>query len=394
VPRERDCRECGALALTRHSSHGSAISNAALHREISLEQAKLRADFFDFFMAETESDKVALLPQLSHKFCELLHATEPALIPRQVGRDALKAFVQQLCKTFVHEMRDRASNTSTEMASDALATYLSQPDAAGFCDLRALLILAKCENEIVQTMIKASVPSTLVKALYLFYDLPDVSVDAVKTSQRTQMQETFIQLLCSICQHPASAREITEMQDLGRLFDLLTTPCPAYNSRWHKGTAEVLRLMLRRSTDEIIKYIHENGCISCTIEMLQQDSSSFIPSDVVDIFETLCVCLKESGLRSTALLDDFTSCQGYSFAQDLALSVEQDWAETAPAELSGLVTAIAKLSFYGTAVIPPVVNRKNVFLDPSFQVPTPQGPDTCVRDLHAISVLYSLFLKA
>ena len=72
-------------------------------------------------------------------------------------------------------MRRRASNQSTEAAAGAIAQFLevsaNETDSHGWMLISTVNLLAAGGDKIVDVMTTASVPSTLVKCLYLFFDL-------------------------------------------------------------------------------------------------------------------------------------------------------------------------------------------------------------------------------
>lgn len=78
----------------------------------------------------------------------------------------------------VSEVRRRASNQSTEMASSAIAQFLevsaspNEPASRGWLLLTAINLLAGAGPRVVEALASQALPSTLVKCLYLFFDLP------------------------------------------------------------------------------------------------------------------------------------------------------------------------------------------------------------------------------
>lgn len=117
-------------------------------------------------------------------------------------------------------------------------------------------------------MTAAAVPSTLVKCLYLFFDLPIVeddepSADGGAVSEfnaherRTLLQKVFVQLLVKLCSYPYPAEELARMDDLTLLFSAITSPCPIHNIVWRKNAAEILTTISRNGlTDAVVSYIH------------------------------------------------------------------------------------------------------------------------------------------
>lgn len=128
-------------------------------------------------------------------------------------------------------------------------------------------------------MTVAAVPSTLVKCLYLFFDLPIVQEKTTGTSnpstaavssttinctpleKRQMLQKIFAQLLIKLCSYPYPAEELARMDDLTLLFSAITSPCPTHNTIWRKNAAEILTTISRHGlTDTVISYIHCEYC--------------------------------------------------------------------------------------------------------------------------------------
>nr|XP_022910506.1 WD repeat and FYVE domain-containing protein 3-like [Onthophagus taurus] len=118
------------------------------------------------------------------------------------------AFCQQVSLLMVSEIRKRASNQSTEAASCAIAKFLEiencEESSNGWMLLSTLNLLAAGDSNLVQVMSDVSVPSTLVKCLYLFFDLPEMSEleantkdgnsDFTPRERRILLQKIFVQV--------------------------------------------------------------------------------------------------------------------------------------------------------------------------------------------------------
>lgn len=117
------------------------------------------------------------------------------------------AFSQQVSKLMVSEIRRRASNQSTEAASIAIVKFLEiencEESSNGWMLLSALNLLAAGDASLIQVMTAASVPSTLVKCLYLFFDLPEIPEDQANLNdgseftqkeRRILLQKIFVQV--------------------------------------------------------------------------------------------------------------------------------------------------------------------------------------------------------
>jgi hypothetical protein len=121
----------------------------------------------------------------------------------------VNTFCSAVSKLIVSEVRRRAANESTEAAATAIAKFLeasrhtAEEDSRGWSLLTTLNLLSSGEQNLVETMTSASVPSTLVKCLYLFFDLPEVlppgekgpASDFSPMERRLLLQKVFVQLL-------------------------------------------------------------------------------------------------------------------------------------------------------------------------------------------------------
>ena len=105
-----------------------------------------------------------------------------------------------------------------------------------------------------QVMTNASLPSTLVKCLYLFFDLPVLtnsvseesfdgsSVGGAASSdssnrlysskeRRLLLQKMFIQVLLKLCTFQPAVEELARKDDLTLLFSAVTSECPSHNGK-------------------------------------------------------------------------------------------------------------------------------------------------------------------
>ena len=121
------------------------------------------------------------------------------------------AFCHQVSLLMVSEISKRASNQGTVAASCAIAKFLEiencEESSNGWMLLSTLNLLAAGDSTLMQVMSEASVPSTLVRCLYLFCDLPemleqdanrkDVNSDFTPRERSILLQKIFVQVLLS-----------------------------------------------------------------------------------------------------------------------------------------------------------------------------------------------------
>ncbi|XP_015131950.1 WD repeat and FYVE domain-containing protein 3 isoform X1 [Gallus gallus] len=318
----------------------------------------------------------------------------------------LLQFTTQVSRLMVTEIRRRASNKSTEAASRAIVQFLeinqSEEASRGWMLLTTINLLASSGQKTVDCMTTMSVPSTLVKCLYLFFDLPHVPEVAggaqnelPLAERRALLQKVFVQILVKLCSFVSPAEELAQKDDLQLLFSAITSWCPPYNLPWRKSAGEVLMTISRHGLSvNVVKYIHEKECLSTCVQNMQQ-SDDLSPLEIVEMFAGLSCFLKDSSDVSQTLLDDFRIWQGYNFLCDLLLRLEQAKEAESKDALKDLVNLITSLTTYGVNELKPAGVTTGVpFLLPGFAVPQPAGKGHSVRNIQAFSVLQNAFLKA
>uniref|UniRef100_A0A673H4N5 WD repeat and FYVE domain-containing protein 3-like n=1 Tax=Sinocyclocheilus rhinocerous TaxID=307959 RepID=A0A673H4N5_9TELE len=294
----------------------------------------------------------------------------------------------------------------TEAASRAIVQFLevnqSEEASRGWMLLTTINLLASSGQKTVDCMTTMSVPSTLVKCLYLFFDLPHMPEVPAATQpelpladRRALLQKVFVQILVKLCSFVSPAEELAQKDDLQLLFSAITSWCPPHNLPWRKSAGEVLTTISRHGLSvNVVKYIHEKECLSTCIQNMQQ-SDDLSPLEIVEMFAGLSCFLKDSSDVSQTLLDDFRMCQGYTFLVDLMIRLEQAKEEESKDALKDLVNLVTALTTYGVSELKPAgLTTGAPFLLPGFVVPQPSGKGHTVRNIQAFSVLQNAFLKA
>ncbi|XP_014261988.1 WD repeat and FYVE domain-containing protein 3 isoform X2 [Cimex lectularius] len=320
----------------------------------------------------------------------------------------LVSFCQQVSKLMVSEIRRRASNLSTETASCAIAKFLeiegSEESSNGWMLLSTLNLLAAAgDPPLVQIMTSVSLPSTLVKCLYLFFDLPemiepdrtDVDSEFTPRERRILLQKIFVQVLVRLCSHTEPAEELSRKNDLTLLFSAITNSCAPHNIHWRKSAAEVLMTISRHGlTPPVVAYIHSKGCVALCLENMQR-GQDLSPLEIVEMFVAVFCFLKDSSEVSQTLLEDFRTCQGYTFLNDFLLKLENDKSAEAVEAMRNLVLMIASLSMCGQNELrPSQASMGSLFQMLGFTLPQPSGRGASVRNIQAFLVLQTLFLKS
>ncbi|XP_053688917.1 WD repeat and FYVE domain-containing protein 3 isoform X2 [Sabethes cyaneus] len=317
-------------------------------------------------------------------------------------------YCQYLSKLMVAEIETRGSNQSTEAASKKIVEFLeineTEETSTGWMLLTAINIMANGPKSLVQVMTQSSIPSTLVKCLYLFFDLPALEEDDANSinskftskKKRSMLQKLFVQVLVRLCSHPYPAEELARMDDLPLLFSAVTSHCPSYNVIWRKSAAEILMTLSRHGlTTFVVRYLHEKGCVSLCVDNMQR-SSQLQPLEVVEMVVSVFCFLKDSSEVSQTLLDDFKACQGYLFLVDFLLKFDQEEEKSPDTEaaIRNLVLITTSLCVCGYNELKVPLNNNLLFQMHGFKMPQISARGTCVRNLHAFQVLQTVFQKS
>ncbi|XP_035824115.1 WD repeat and FYVE domain-containing protein 3 isoform X2 [Aplysia californica] len=398
------------------SQRGGGDCQAGQAQDNSLGLMHLRKLFTEFrhpTVNSTQRNQEEKLYSMLPLFIKVFESTQSNEMTEKWS-DILQ-FCSHVSKLMVTEIRRRASNQSTEAASCAIVQLLEIESAIengnGWMLLTAINLLSLGGNTLIDCMTAASLPSTLVKCLYLFFDLPPVEngdekqpgCEFTPMERRILLQKVFVQVLVRLCNHASPAEELARKDDLSLLFSAITSWCPRHNAMWRQSAGEVLVTLSRHGlTQHVVSYIHDKGCVRHCIENMQR-AQDLSPLELVEMFVTVFCFLKDSSEVSQLLLDDFRSCQGYVFLSEFLLKLEQDSAEESVQALRNLVLLVGSLTTCGfTEMKPSHSNTGSLFQMPGFAVPTPSGKEkkrksdkgVSVRNVQAFQVLQSVFIKS
>ncbi|CAL8102436.1 unnamed protein product [Calicophoron daubneyi] len=322
------------------------------------------------------------------------------------------AFCARASQLLVREVKCRAANQTSEEGSRQISLYLEpsfeppkqlsnsshdQPplnvENRGWNLLSCLNLLSSGHTSLIECMVAASLPSTLVKCLYIFLDLPQHSASSNKLCA---FHPTFKQLVQRLCLYPVVAEELARKDALCHLFSASTDWCPVQNVIWRSTTASVLSTIAQNGlTLPVVKYIHESKCISECLKNISQ--GRLVPLEILDSFIALLHVLRESSLISQVLMDEFRLKNGYLIATEFILKFEQNSSSTEnKMALQTVVSLIARLVTCGSIEIRPKPGAgEQIHVIPGFAVPMPKsGARKSVRNVHAFDVLQSLFLSS
>jgi len=372
---------------------------------------KLFAEFKHPSASASQKELEDKLYNMLPLFCKVFGSAPSNDMTEKFG-DILQ-FCGHVSRLMVSEIRRRASNQSTVAASSAIVKFLeidsTEESSNGWMLLSTINLLSTGGLSLIDCMTAASLPSTLVKCLYLFFDLPDVrNGDALPPNseftpkeRRILLQKVFVQVLVRLCSHMSPAEELARKDDLTLLFSAITSWCPPHNVPWRKSAAEVLTTLSRHGlSPNVVQYIHNKGCVALCIDNMKR-VQELSPIELVEMFVTVFCFLKDSSEVSQMLLDDFRACQGYTFLSEFLLRMELDKSEEAVQALRNLVLLMGSLATCGYIELKPGnPSSGSLFQMPGFTVPIPQGKVTLsmlcvsVRNIQAFQVLQTVFLKA
>ncbi|XP_078381850.1 WD repeat and FYVE domain-containing protein 3-like isoform X3 [Oculina patagonica] len=371
--------------------------------EEALSLRHLRKLFMEFLhspvpltVREQESKLYMMLPL----FCKVFGQAKPASMTEKFG-DVCQ-FAAHVSRLMVNEIRRRAANQRNEVASKLILDFLMRDSAedtvSGWNLLNTLNILSSADTPVVECMVAASLPSNMVKCLYLFYDLPPVEKTNEKTAEEVQddlltIQKLYTQVLVKLCNYYATSRELVHTDDLALLFTAISCDIPKHNVQWRSCVSEILMTLTRHGLDrDVVHYIHSKSCFAqCLMNMRKIQQVN--PLELVEMIVTLVCCLKDSSAVSHYLLADFRSCHGYLFLTELLLMLGEMTGNEAREACRNVVLLVSSLVMIGHVTLRPLVSIGAPFQDPEFEVPEPIGGGSSVRNIEGFQVLQSVFCK-
>lgn len=176
-------RDGGTTSSTLISTEGIQTNNNGPTPDILLTLAHLRKVFYEYQHPKiqwTQQDKndrlYSTLPMVIKVLSVLSNNEWDERFPE------LSDYTLTITKLLVYEIRLRADKEpNTSAASQAIIEYLEMNDdnnsLSGWTLLRALKLLSTGPNSLMEKFAQASLPSTFVKCLFLFFDLPDITTN-------------------------------------------------------------------------------------------------------------------------------------------------------------------------------------------------------------------------
>ncbi|GMT24188.1 hypothetical protein PFISCL1PPCAC_15485, partial [Pristionchus fissidentatus] len=297
------------------------------------------------------------------------------------------SFALYLASYFVREVRTRASTDGTQDAAIVIADYLmpSQSLFRGFSVLTTLHFLLMSEDDaIVDALCKASLPSTIVKSLYLFFDLPNPEVERIEL--RSELNDLLTSLMKKLCTYKCVSEELTKKDDLALLFIAASSIVTKENNMWRKTCCSSLETVAARGLSPlVIKYIKEKDCIGSYLINLQQQELG--AHDGAEVIIGLFAVLKDSSNISNVLCQSFSAAGGFDYIKSFLLSHESE-SEMVRSVLSMLIPLITT----GPHEIKPSFSSGLISL-PSFEFPSPSGQGLSVRNTNPFVFLFHLYCE-
>ncbi|KRX89876.1 WD repeat and FYVE domain-containing protein 3 [Trichinella pseudospiralis] len=308
-------------------------------------------------------------------------------------------FVSLISNFLVQEIRIRAACPSTVEAAVEIVAYLkptndcSETKVSGWSMLYSLsFLLSSNKNCIVESACKTSLPSTLVKSLYLFCDLPKtcpLDEDQVRT-----LRGTLMKTMTAMLRNPRGIEQMASKDDLVLLFCGVSSWCPVFNHTWRNCSAELLMTISSGVRSLLlINYIHAHKCIELFVDNLKHSTQESIP-DMVEMICCLLCILKDFASVSSILLDDFENADGYKFLSDLVLQYENVQGQNEQDSLRNLLFLINSVISAGCDEIklPEVQNPWKT--SRTFHMPQPLGEGRTVRNMKAFELLETVFIDS
>ncbi|KAM3726430.1 WD repeat and FYVE domain-containing protein [Dirofilaria immitis] len=302
-------------------------------------------------------------------------------------------FTGHLCRHLVQEIRLRAANECTQLAASAILNFIL-PDVAecrGWMLLNAVCYLSFTKQEqVIEVMCKAALPSTLIKALYLFFDLPP-QVNEDLTLSKQKLLVVFQKVLKKLCEFNCVGEELTRKDDLYLLFVGSSSSCPAGNIEWREVVSQLLVVIISKNlSSSVTKYIHAKNCISIFLSNVCKEDESLLDQERIGMFICLLSVLKDSAATVNVLLQDFARANGYLLLRDFILKYSEN--KEADEGIKNILLLIMSMATCGVAELKPNYTPGLIIL-PTFNLPSPSNNGLTLRNIDAFHLLFQIFIQ-
>ncbi|CAD5218465.1 unnamed protein product [Bursaphelenchus okinawaensis] len=280
-----------------------------------------------------ETVLVKLLPE----FNKLMHTFTPDDLVAQFKESS--EFLQVLSEVLVREIRKLANNEN--IAQAALAVYgllkASPPDSFGWSIVKSVSFLINSgQIRLLDPICKASLPSTLVKVFYLFFDLP-IDVEPAELEIRRRLYDSLVMLMCSLCAYDVVAEELIQRDDMVLLFLGAASTSQLDEQIWRDANFTFLCTIVQRAMNEsVLKYIHSKDCVGHYMKQLSvgkvdDNQMSILLANLIDL-------LKISAEHTTVLIDGFIALDGFNVVVEFCTKAPLNYIKPL---LDALVTLIS-----------------------------------------------------
>uniref|UniRef100_A0A0N5AD46 BEACH-type PH domain-containing protein n=1 Tax=Syphacia muris TaxID=451379 RepID=A0A0N5AD46_9BILA len=299
-------------------------------------------------------------------------------------------FAGHISRQIVLEIRARAANENTESAAESISAFFlsEESDACGWVLLNSARYIALTSSPpVIESMCKASLPSTLVKTLYLFFDLSK-PIDDAAASLRQKLHSLLFSLLEHLCGFKCVGEELALRDDLFLLFAGSSCPCSSYNAICRKSAEQLLVTLISKAfSPPLVKYISAKKCIPLFLSNVFKEESLTSEERVEMIICLLCV-IKDSANFSDQIICDFTQANGYTLLRNFILSNQsnEDGMRNILVMLMSVITS-------GSTEIEPKIPPGLIVL-PTFVLPAASGSGLSVRNIEAFRVLSEIVVQS
>uniref|UniRef100_A0A5S6QX43 WD repeat and FYVE domain-containing protein 3 n=1 Tax=Trichuris muris TaxID=70415 RepID=A0A5S6QX43_TRIMR len=306
-------------------------------------------------------------------------------------------FASVISSMLVQEIRTRAGFPSTIDAAVEIITYLKPSAAAadaktfGWSILCALALLVSPNRaDIVEAVCKAALPSTLVKTLYLFCDLPDsCPLDAMEVRL---LRDVLMKVMVPVMRSQKGIEQLASKDDLVLIFCSVSSWCPIHNHIWRSCSSELLMTLSSRvKSSPLVNYVHDHKCVQLFVDNLRHAPQESLV-DLVDMVSCLLCVLKDFASVSSILLEDFKSAGGYEYLCDLILQRSSTTVQNEQDALRNLLFVVNSMVLAGNGEIKAPETYTAWKGQNNSPVPQSMGEGRIVRNMDAFEVLETVFI--
>eukprot|EP00127_Corallochytrium_limacisporum_P002424 Clim_evm65s119 gene=Clim_evmTU65s119 len=220
----------------------------------------------------------------------------------------VRVFLFHLSRRFCREVKQRAERKSRSVAAATLLEFFkgqNPADPVGALLLAILEYISEQTETLLEPVIRASLPCTLVKCIQLFLDTPEES-----TVYNADLAARILDLLRQISKTKGVFELLAQSDDLELLYNAAASIPPQHNRVWRTVAQDTMLAMARRfEKSDFISYLRST-------EYVNQSLVEIIPSEVnvtsaVNIITNLTAVLRVLSDADTSLIQDFDDSNGY-----------------------------------------------------------------------------------